>query len=194
MILTGDAIQRAIQEEKIIIQPFTPSQLGPNSYDFRLGRRCKIYHNRILDCAVENETEEILIGDDGLLLDPERLYLFNSEEVIGSSYFVPIIRGRSSIGRLGIFIHITADLIDIGSVNQLTLQVHSVLPTRLYPGMLIGQVTFWHVYGNISQYYQGKYKLLTSPAPSLSFMDKGSYNGRFRHNHANGSSKSNHSA
>ena len=42
---------------------------------------------------------------------------------------------------------ITADLIDLGSINQLTLQMHAVIPARVYPGMRIGQVTFWAVEG-----------------------------------------------
>ena len=71
---------------------------------------------------------------------------------MGSNRYVPIIRGRSSVGRLGIFIDITADLIDLGSINQWTLQIHAVHTVRVYPGMLIGQVTFWRTFGRRVQY------------------------------------------
>jgi dCTP deaminase len=90
--------------------------------------------------------------------------------VMGSHKFVPIIRGRSSVGRLGIFIDITADLIDLGSINQWTLQLHAVQPVRIYPGILIGQVTFWRTYGRRIQYC-GKYSKIPSPVPSLSHLD-----------------------
>lgn len=172
MILTGDAIREAVAAGDIQISPFDPVLLGPNSYDFHLGKRCRTYTSEILDCARENQTREMVLPGEGIVLEPDRLYLFNTEEIIGSHRFVPIIRGRSSVGRLGIFIHITADLIDLGSVNQLTLQVHSVVPTRVYPGMLIGQVTFWVPQGQITP-YRGKYRALTSPAPSLSYLEWG---------------------
>ena len=54
-----------------------------------------------------------------------------TEEVMGSDRFVPIIHGRSSTARMGLFVHITADLIDIGSYNQWTLQLHAVQPVRM---------------------------------------------------------------
>src|SRR5437868_5562402 len=145
MILTGSAIHEAVKLGDISISPFDPDQLSPNSYDFRLGGRCKVYRNAELDCATENPTDNVPFGDDGLLLQPRRLYLFNTHEEIGSERYVPIIRGRSSVGRLGVFIDITADLIDLGSIGQLTLQLYAVVPVRVYPLMLIGQVTFWQV-------------------------------------------------
>jgi dCTP deaminase len=170
MILSGNAIEQAVELGDITIDPFNPLQVGPNSYDFRLGNRCKIYRELELDCAKNNPTSTIEVGEEGLLLKPDRIYLFNTLEVLGSSRYVPIIRGRSSVGRLGLFIDITADLIDIGSVNRLTLQLHSVIPVRVYPGMLIGQVTFWCVEGEVNL-YDGKYAQLESPVESLSYLD-----------------------
>lgn len=170
MILTGPEIRRAVYDGQIVIEPFSEAQVGPNSYDFRLGCRCKTYVNEQLDCARENQTSDIELDSRGLLLRPEKVYLFNTQEKMGSHYFVPIIRGRSSVGRLGIFINITADLIDIGSINQWTLQLHVVEPVTVYPGMLIGQVTFWVPKGEITL-YRGKYGGLSSPAPSMSYHD-----------------------
>jgi dCTP deaminase len=169
--LTGPAIEEAVKRGDIVIEPFNKDQLSPNSYDFRLGNRCKIYRDYELDSARENPTVDIELREEGFLLDPQRIYLFNTAEKMGSTRYVPIIRGRSSVGRLGIFIHITADLIDIGSINQWTLQLHSVIPVHVYPGMLIGQVTFWKVEGEIDL-YSGKYGHVESPVPSLSFMDR----------------------
>jgi dCTP deaminase len=170
MILTGSEITRGVREGRIIIDPFSPNQIAPNSYDFRLGNRCRTYIDDELDCARENKTHAIDIGPDGLLLKPDKLYLINTHERMGSAHFVPIIRGRSSVGRLGIFINITADLIDIGSINQWTLQLHAIAPVRVYPGMLIGQVTFWVPQGPIDL-YAGRYGNIPSPVPSLSHRD-----------------------
>jgi dCTP deaminase len=170
MILTGQKIQEEVFHNKIIIDPFCLNQVNPNSYDFRLGKSLRVYKNYILDPKIENETEVIEIPPEGYVLDPEILYLGHTEELMGSDYYVPIIRGRSSIGRIGLFVHITADLIDIGSINQWTLQLHCVHPLRIYAGMLIGQVTFWKVEGDITL-YKGKYKGSRGPMASLIHKD-----------------------
>lgn len=173
MILTGPQIQSAVENGDIVIRPFRKRQLAPNSYDFRLGDRCCVYVAKTLDAAKENQTQTVPMSKDGLVLQPDRVYLVNTEETMGSKRFVPIIRGRSSVGRLGIFIDITADLIDLGSINQWTLQIHAVHPVRVYPGMLVGQVTFWRTYGRRVQ-YDGKYHRHQSPVPSLSHLDHNS--------------------
>ncbi len=139
--------------------------MNPNSYDFRLGNTLRVYKGLVLDPKRENETLTVEIPPEGLILDPEVLYLGHTEEVMGSEEYVPIIRGRSSIGRIGLFVHITADLIDIGSINQWTLQMHCVQPTRIYAGMLIGQVTFWKVEGEVTL-YRGKYQGSRGPIAS----------------------------
>jgi dCTP deaminase len=172
MILTGSKIIDARQRGDIVIEPFRRSQVGPNSYDFRLGDRCRTYVRRTLDAARMNETRLLDIPRRGLALRPNVLYLVNTFETMGSTKYVPIIRGRSSVGRLGLFIDITADLIDLGSINQWTLQLHCVQPLRIYPGMLIGQVTFWKTFGRRTL-YEGKYKDLQSPVGSLSHLDVG---------------------
>jgi dCTP deaminase len=171
MILTGPEIQAARVAGDIVISPFHCSQLGPNSYDFRLGDRCRVYNNRVLDPLTENITTLIKISRRGLLLSPRQVYLVNTLETMGSTKYVPIIRGRSSVGRLGLFIDITADLIDLGSINQWTLQLHCVQPVRVFPGMLIGQVTFWRTFGR-RVLYAGKYKNRQSPVPSLAHEDQ----------------------
>ena len=171
MILTGMEIEHAVAMGKIIIDPFCPENIGPNSYDFRLGSRYRRYTSDVLDTRSENPSVEAALPDEGLLLTPDIVTLVNTEEVIGSAHFVPIIRGRSSVGRLGLFVHITADIIDLGSVNQLTLQLHAVTPIRVYSGMLIGQVTFWVPQGQIIK-YTGKYGQLRSPSASLIHRDQ----------------------
>lgn len=170
MILTGSAIRSAVERERIVIDPFDESALTPNSYDFRLGATLLTYRNAVLDCRRNEETETLLIPTSGMILEPHRLYLGHSVERIGSDFYVPILRGRSSTGRLGLFVHITADLIDIGSCGQFTLQLHAVQRVRVYPGMKIGQVTFWVPQGAITL-YSGKYQGSSGPQSSQSFKD-----------------------
>ena len=96
------------------------------------------------------------------MLYPNKIYLGFTTEIIGSDNYVPIITGRSSTGRLGLFVHITSDLVDIGFQGRLTLQLHATQPVKVYKGMEIGQVMFWKICGKI-KLYQGKYQNSNGP-------------------------------
>jgi dCTP deaminase len=170
MILTGLEIAREWEAERIWISPFKTQHIQPNSYDFSLGSKLLYYTGETLDTKLENPHESIEIAEDGHVLQPSRIYLGHTLEIMGSNTYVPIIRGRSSIARLGLFIHVTADMIDIGSKNQWTLQLHAVQPLRIYAGMRIGQVTFWRVQGEI-KLYEGKYQSSMGPYASRSYQD-----------------------
>lgn len=170
MILTGKEILKNIIDEKIVIDPFDEKLLNPNSYNFRLGNKLLVYENYVLDSRADNKVREITIPEEGMTLASGTIYLGSTVEIIGSDNFVPIIRGRSSIGRLGLFINITADLIDIGSFNQPTLQLNAVQPITIYPDMHIGQVTFWEPFGKIEKYH-GKYANSRGPVASKTYMD-----------------------
>lgn len=170
MILTGPEIARQVQADRIHIHPFDEGMLSPNSYDFRLSGQLGWYAEKVLDARRPNAFVEGSIPPDGMTLQPGRIYLASTAETMGSEHYVPIIRARSSIARLGLFVHVTADLIDIGSINRWTLQLHAVQPVRVYPGMRIGQVTFWRTEGKIDL-YRGKYQHSTRPMPSLAYRD-----------------------
>lgn len=170
MILTGREIARQVQHGRITIEPFNENQLNPNSYDFLLGDTLLVYNEEVLDPKIDNRHELINIGPHGLVLEPGRVYLGHTIEVMGSDSFVPIIKGKSSTARLGLFIHMTADLIDLGSINQWTLQLHAVEPIRVYPEMRIGQVTFWEPLGDITL-YSGKYQGTRGPVASRFYLD-----------------------
>ncbi len=170
MILTGLEIIKQVKGGKLQIDPFDVEQINPNSYNFRLGATLKYYINDVLDPKVKQEVKTVSLPDEGYILSPGRIYLGHTFEVMGSDHYVPIIKGRSSSARLGLFIHVTADLIDIGSHNQWTLQLYAVQPIKIYPGMLIGQVTFWQVIGEIEK-YSGKYQGSLGPCESKIYED-----------------------
>jgi dCTP deaminase len=147
MILTGTEIVAQRAAGRIRIEPFNESQIGPNSYDFRLGGTLEMYESEALDFRKDNPRTTITIPDDGLVLRTDRIYLGCTEELIGSDHFAGIVHARSSVARMGLFVHVTADLIDIGSFDRSILQLHAVQPVRVFRGMRIGQVTFWSVMG-----------------------------------------------
>jgi dCTP deaminase len=170
MILTGPKIHQEVLAGTIRISPFDARQLNPNSYDFRLGDTLKVYTEPVLDARRANPTRTLHIPPGGIELRSDTLYLGHTVESVGSDTYVPVLRGKSSTGRIGLFVHITADLIDIGSYGQFTLMLHAVQPVRVYPGMRIGQVTFWAVLGDITL-YRGKYQGSQGPRESEVYRD-----------------------
>ena len=170
MILSGIKIKEEVESKRITIVPFDETNINPNSYNYTLGDYVKVYKNSVLDAKKKQETEIIEIPDAGLVLEPNKVYLGFTKEVFGSDYYVPIITGRSSTGRLGLFVQITSDLVDIGFKGNLTLQLHATQPVKIYKGMKIGQVTFWKVYGDVDL-YNGKYQGSTEPRESEGWRD-----------------------
>lgn len=170
MILTGKEIEHQHGLGRLNISGFDRSAVTTNSYDLKLGSRLLRYTESILDPKKANPYEIFEIGPQGYDMRPGDFLLGETEEKLGSNHFVPLIHARSGAARLGLFVHITADLIDIGSYGKSTLQLHATLPVRLHAGMRIAQVTFWVPKGEI-RLYEGKYAGADGPLPSLAYRD-----------------------
>ena len=170
MILTGSEIERAVSRGDIVISPFLPDKVNPNSYNFRLDAKLKVYSEGVIDIKRQHPTQEIEIGPEGYVLEPMRLYLACSIEKMGSTKYVPTYAARSSVARLGMFINLSAPLGDIGFVGRWTIQLLAINRVRVYAGMDIGQMMFWCVRGDI-QLYDGKYQGATGIRPSRLYLD-----------------------
>ncbi len=170
MILTGPEIARRVAAGEITIDPFDEARLNPNSYDLSLGDRLLRYRGDVLDPARKPESEFIELDEQGYVMKAGDFLLGYSREVIGSKCYVPVVKGRSSAARLGLFAHVTADIFDIGSIGQTTLQLFAAEQLRLIPGSLIAQVTFWRPEGEI-KLYEGKYQGSRGPQASLMHRD-----------------------
>jgi dCTP deaminase len=147
VLLTGREIVRQRELGGLRIDPFELQQVNPVSYNYRLGPVLKTHRVAVTDTRAEHELDDIVIGEDGLVLRPGRVYLGTTAEVIGSDVFVPSLIGRSSLGRLGVFLQFSADLGQVGSCHRWTLEIKVIQPTRVYAGMRAGQVTFWTTVG-----------------------------------------------
>lgn len=156
MILSDKEILAQLERGEIVIEPFDRNCLGTNSYDVHLSRHLAVYRDQVLDAKKHNLVEELLIPDDGLELQPGRIYLGVTEEYTETHRAVPFLEGKSSIGRLGIDIHATAGKGDVGFCNTWTLEVSCVQPVRVYGGMPIGQLIYFTVQGEIEHLYNKK--------------------------------------
>lgn len=106
---------------------------------------------------------------DPFILDPGEFALGTTHEVIGlSESLIARVEGKSSVGRMGTLIHITAGFVDPGFVGQITLELANVssLPIKLYPGMPIGQLAFERLDRPADQPYAGKYVGQRGPVAS----------------------------
>jgi dCTP deaminase len=119
----------------------------------------------VIDMNGENETHKLALPEEGLTLWPGILYLASTIETIGSNSFVPIVEGRSSVGRLGIHVHVTAGFCDLGFRGTITLEIHVIHPVRIYPNKPICQAYFLRPEGEI-ELYKGRYQNQVEPTAS----------------------------
>jgi dCTP deaminase len=170
MILSGDEIRKNLGTN-ISIDPFDPSRLNPNSYNLTLHDELLVYEEVVLDMAEPNRTRRIRIPKEGLVLTPQHLYLGRTAERTETHNLVPMIEGRSSIGRLGLFVHVTAGFGDVGFCGYWTLEMFAVQPVRIYPGVPICQIFYHQVAGDIVEYQSDKYQHNRDIQPSLFYKE-----------------------
>lgn len=170
MLLSGKEIKKNLWD-KIIIEPFTDAQLNPNSYNLRLANELLTYDSDILDMKADNPVKHLVIPESGLLLEPNKLYLGRTIEYTKTDGLVPMLEGRSSIGRLGLFIHITAGFGDVGFAGYWTLEMFCVHPLVIYPGVEICQIYYHTIQGEYDKYQSGKYQNNRGVQPSMLYKD-----------------------
>ncbi len=188
MILSDVSIRAALELGRIEIDPFDPAMVQPSSVDVRVDRYFLVFENHRYphidpkqsqpDLTTEVETEI----DQPFILHPGEFVLGSTLEVVGlADDIVARLEGKSSLGRIGLLIHSTAGFIDPGFTGQVTLELSNVanLPIAIYPGMKIGQVSFYqlstpaeHPYGSAKA--GSKYQGQSGPTPSKVHRDFGS--------------------
>jgi dCTP deaminase len=170
MVLSGHEIRRQLGEN-IVIEPFDPARLNPNSYNLALHDELMLYEEVVLDMRRANRVRRITIPPDGLVLHPNLLYLGRTTERTETRNLVPMIEGRSSIGRLGLFVHVTAGFGDVGFCGYWTLEMFAVQPVRIYAGVAICQIFYHDIRGSFTEYASDKYQHNTDIQPSLLFKE-----------------------
>lgn len=158
MILSGHEIEMQRQKGNIYIEDFDPERLGPNSYNLRLGKELLTYTESVLDPMRKNDYEEMEIPDEGRIIFPGKIYLAQTMEYTKTEGFVPMLEGRSSVGRLGINIHATAGFGDVGFCGRWTLELNCVQSVKIYAGMEICQIYYHTIMGKVDKRYNGKYQ------------------------------------
>ncbi len=180
MIFSDHTIKEAVALGRIVIDPFDESMVQPSSVDLRCDRFFRVFENHRyphIDPKAPQEDLTTLVEaseDEPFILHPGEFVLGTTLEVIGlGDDIVARLEGKSSLGRLGLLIHSTAGFVDPGFKGQVTLELSNVanLPIAIYPGMAIGQVSFYELttpadnpYGSAG--LGSKYMNQAGPTPS----------------------------
>jgi len=192
MIFSDRTILEAIEAGRVSIDPFDRDLVQPSSIDVRCDHLFRVFENHryaLIDpkAVQENLTSQVeTSAERPFILHPGEFVLGTTLEIITlGSDVVARLEGKSSLGRLGLLIHSTAGFIDPGFHGQVTLELSNVanLPIAIYPGMKIGQISFYQMttaadrpYGSaaLGSKYQGQ----TGPTASRMHQDfKGRDNG-----------------
>ncbi len=180
VIFSDRTIRDAVDAGRIVIDPFEAAHVQPSSVDLRVDRRFRVFENHRyphIDPKEEQpELTTLVEADDGspFILHPGEFVLGSTLEVVRlADDIVARLEGKSSLGRLGLLIHSTAGFVDPGFAGHLTLELSNVanLPIAIYPGMRIGQISFYQLstpaeapYGSSAA--GSKYQGQTGPTPS----------------------------
>jgi dCTP deaminase len=180
VILSDRDIKEAIGTGRIGIEPFDAAAVQPSSVDLHVDRYFRTFHNArhpYIDVKkpMEDLTEMVeVVAGEAFILHPSEFVLGSTSEYVRlPDDLVARLEGKSSLGRLGLLIHSTAGYVDPGFEGHLTLELSNVanLPITIYPGMKIGQISFFRLtspaespYGSrgIGSKYQGQ----RGPTPS----------------------------
>ena len=161
MILSDKTLRKYLKEGKLIIEPLDDIQIQPGSIDFRLGNHyLKIaeYKMAALDLIHKPEYEEII--QDEVVIPPHSFLLATTREYIKLPDDVTaFVEGRSSIGRLGLFIQ-NSGWVDPGFEGEITIELYNanILPIKLVSGIRICQLVFAQLDQKAENPYRGKYQ------------------------------------
>jgi dCTP deaminase len=170
MILTKSEILRRLGTD-IVIDPVPPDKcFNPNSVNLHLGSQILTYNELYLDPKRDNKFSISNIPEKGMTLYPGVLYLAQTYEFTRTNNLVPVISGRSSTGRLGLHVHVTAGFGDTGFTGHWTLELAVVQPLMIYPKMPLCQIYYHTILGEPEQ-YKGKYQGNMGVQPSMMWRD-----------------------
>jgi dCTP deaminase len=173
MILSDKTILEHIKSSKITIEPFDEASLQCSSLDLKLGDSVSFYED--MDTIdVKNELKvKTVVFEEYILIQPKEFLLATTLEYIKlPNSITAFVEGRSSLGRLGLFIE-NAGWVDAGFEGQITLELYNAnkYPIKLYKGMRICQLVFAKLDSIPKHIYKGKYAGQKGATPSKIFMD-----------------------
>lgn len=183
-MLTDREIRAAKEDGRLDITPYDLKMVEPASYDLTLGEDVKIFTPTLKEQGfrgaldIKEPVDHLFlpykINPQGLVIAPQDFILATTEQRVRlGDEIIGRVEGKSSLGRLGLLVHVTAGYIDPGFDGEITLELKNLLPVpiRIYAGMKIAQLSFLPaldmaegMWGYAGRPYSGKYQGQTGPA------------------------------
>ncbi len=174
MILSDRSIKELIKRGRLVIEPYKEENVQASSIDLTLGGELLFYRSECIDLKSENmSVEKINIPEEGILIPSKAFLLATTEEYIKlPENITAFVEGRSSLGRLGLFIE-NAGWVDAGFEGQITLELYNAnnCPIRIYKGIRICQIVLARLDKRAEKPYRGKYQGQRGATPSKVYMD-----------------------
>jgi dCTP deaminase len=161
MILSDGTLKTLIETKELLIEPVKPESIQPASVDCHLGRHFLLVEDRQMH-TIDMESKILYreIESDEIIIPPQSFLLATTEEYVKlPNNMTAFVEGRSSIGRIGLFIQ-NAGWVDPGFEGQITLELFNAnsLPIRLQAGRRICQLVFCLMDKPAQNPYKGKYQ------------------------------------
>ena len=175
MILSDKKIKELLKSKELEIYPLDEQQIQPASVDIRLGNHfLKLDENRIEAMTMNSEIKYISFESDQVIIPPLSFLLATTREYVKlPNNLTAFVEGRSSIGRMGLFIQ-NAGWVDPGFEGTITLELYNAnrLPIRLESGRRICQLVFAQMDQEANSPYRGKYQGQCNSVGSRVFLDE----------------------
>ena len=175
MILSDYTIKEMLAAKQLIIDPITDIQIQPASVDIRLGTHfLKVDENAIASMSLDDEAKYVEFESDEVVIPPNSFLLATTMETVQlPNHVTAFVEGRSSIGRMGLFIQ-NAGWVDPGFRGEITLELYNAnrLPIKLRAGRRICQLVFAYMDKEAQKPYAGKYQDQQKAVGSRIFQDQ----------------------
>ena len=172
MMLSGDEIRERLGTD-IQITPFEDACVNPNSYSLSLHDELLVYEEVVLDTRSSNRFRTLQIPEEGLILSPGQIYLGRTAEYTETHNLVPMITGKSSFAQLGLFVHCSAAVGDVGFCGQWMLEIFAAQPIRIYAGLKICQIFFQEVSGRVPTSHAPKFPCYGAAPQNFNYPENG---------------------
>lgn len=153
-ILSDKTLKEYLKKGKIAIEPLEDEmQIQPSSIDMRLGNEFKVFKVIRKPYIDPKDPEDVASYMESTTVEPGEAFIIHPNEfaLATTNEYVKVpddlvarVEGRSSMGRLGVTMHVTAGFIDPGFEGKITLEISNIgaMPVALYPGQRVCQIVF----------------------------------------------------
>lgn len=174
MILSDKTLKAMIDKKDLVVEPLINDSIQPASIDCRLGTHFLVVEDRDMQIIeLNSEIKYREYNGPSITIPPHSFLLATTMEYVKlPDDLTAFVEGRSSIGRMGLFIQ-NAGWVDPGFEGQITLELYNAnsLPIRLEAGRRVCQLVFCRMDQAALKPYQGKYQGQRNATGSRVFKD-----------------------